>query len=98
MKFTTLTVHRGTGPIASQTVVASGIVAQIDQQSLDMQNFDHGASPFDLFNVEASTWLIQRNDHLVDENQTSDVYTVSARVETFPDGHSEFQATMPVGS
>lgn len=97
MKFTTLSVRRGTGPIASQTLVASGIVAQIDQQSLDMHAFDHGAAPYDLFAIEAWTSLIARNDHLVDE-QTSDIYTVSTRVEPFPDGHCECQATMPVGS
>lgn len=96
MKFTTLTVKRGTG--ANIQSIASGIVGQIDQQSLDMQNFDGGAAQYDLFTIEASTWLIKRNDHLIDENSTSDVYTVSARVETFPDGHSEFQATMPIGS
>lgn len=98
MKFTTFSVRRGTGPIAGQTLIASGIVAQIDQQSLDMQAFDHGAAPYDLFAIEAWSSLIARNDHLVDENQTSDIYTVSTRVEPFPDGHAEFQATMPVGS
>jgi hypothetical protein len=96
MKFTTLTVHRGTGPINSQTVVASGIVTQIDQQSLDMQQFDHGAAPYDLFMVYAWTDQIARNDHLVDADGL--IYTVSARPETFFDGHMECTATMPVGS
>jgi len=96
MKITTLTIRRGTGPIASQTLVASGIVAQIDQQSLDMQNFDRGAAPFDLFNVMAWTSLIQRNDHLIDTDGL--IYTVSARPESFPDGHMECTAYIPVGS
>ena len=94
---TTITIRRGTGPISSQTLIASGVEAQFDQKSLDMHNFDHGASPFDLFDVFAWTSLMKRNDHLVDENST-DVYTVSARVETFPDGHAQTEATMPVGT
>lgn len=96
MKFTTLTIRRGTGPIDSQTQVASGIVAQIDQQSLDMMQFDGGAAPYDLFTVEAWTDQIQRNDHLVDADGL--IYTVSARPESFPDGHCECTAYIPVGS
>lgn len=98
MKFTTVTIRRGTGAIINQTLVASGIVAQIDQQSLDMMQFDKGAAPYDLFNIMAWTNLIKRNDHLVDENSISDIYTVSARPETFPDGRSELTAFIPVGS
>lgn len=97
MKLTTLTVYRGTGPIAGQTVIESGVYAQIDQQSLDMMQFDKGASPFDWFDIQA--WSIQpilRNDHLVDTDGL--VYTVDSRVEPFPDGHSEFSAFVPVGS
>lgn len=96
MKFTTLTVYRGTGPINGQSAIASDIVAQIDQKSLDMGQFDRGASPFDLFDIEAWTWLIQRNDHLVDAEGI--VYTVNTRVETFPDGRSEMQGMVSVGS
>lgn len=98
MTTTTISVYRGTGPLATQTLIASGIVAQIDQKSLDMLQFDHGASPYDLFDIYAWTTLIKRNDHLIDENNTNALYTVSSRVETFSDGHSETQATMPVGS
>lgn len=96
MKFTTVTIKRGTGAISTQTIIASGIVAQIDQKSLDMQSFDKGAAPFDLFDVYAWTSLIQRNDHLIDADGL--LYTVSARPETFPDGHVELTAFIPVGS
>lgn len=97
MKFTTLTNYRGNGPLAGQTVVESGISAQVDQQSLDMQNSDKGAQPYDFFNVMAwATKPVLRNDHLQDADGI--VYTASSRVETFPDGHSEFTGMVPVGS
>lgn len=96
MKFTTLTIKRGNGPAANQTEIASGIVAQIDQKSLDMQNFDRGAAPYDLFDIEAWTSLIQRNDHLVDADGL--IYTVSARPEMFPDGHVECTGMIKVGT
>ena len=97
MKFTTLTIRRGTGPIDNQTLIASGIVAQIDQKSLDMMQFDRGAAPFDLFDIEAwPTHPILRNDHLQDADGL--IYTVSARPESFPDGHTECTAFIPVGS
>jgi hypothetical protein len=94
MKLTTLTIKRG--PVATQTTIATGIVAQIDQQSLDMMQFDGGAAPYDLFTVEAWTDQILRNDHLVDADGL--VYTVSARPELFPDGHQECTAFIPVGT
>lgn len=96
MKLTTLTIHRGTGPANNQTVVASNIMAQIDQKSLDMMQFDGGAAPYDLFDIYAWTSLILRNDHLVDADGL--VYTVSARPEVFPDGHCETVCYIPVGS
>ena len=95
MILTTVTIRRGNGSISSQTLVASGVVCQIDQQSLDMQQFDHGAAPYDLFAIVAWTDQIQRNDHLVDADGL--VYTVSARPELFLDGHCEITATIPVG-
>lgn len=94
---TTITIRRGTGAINTQALIASGVVAQIDQKSLDMQQFDGGAAPFDLFDVYAWTSLIQRKDHLVDENGGT-VYTVSSRPEPFLDGHIECTAMIPVGS
>lgn len=94
MKFTTLTVNRG--PVATQTQIATGIEAQIDQKSLDMMQFDKGAAPYDLFDVYVWTNLIQRNDHLVDADGL--IYTVSARPELFPDGHAEMTAFIPVGT
>ena len=96
---TTVTIRRGTGAINTQSIIASGIVAQIDQKSLSAQQFDGGAAPYILFDVYAWTSLMKTGDHLVDENNTSDIYTVSSpRVETFPDGHCETEATMPIGS
>lgn len=94
MKFTTLTIKRG--PVATQQTIASGIVAQIDQQSLDMMQFDKGAAPYDLFTIEAWTDQIKRNDHLVDADGL--VYTVSARPEQFPDGHVECTGMISVGT
>ncbi len=96
MKITTVTIKRGTGALSSQPIIASGIVAQIDQQSLDMQQFDHGAAPYDLFAIIAWTDQMQRNDHLIDADGL--VYTVSARPEVFMDGHVECTATIPVGN
>ena len=96
MKITTITIMRGNGPVANQTEIASGVVAQIDQQSLDMMQFDKGAAPYDLFTVMAWTDLIKRNDHLIDADEL--VYTVSARPETFMDGHVECTAFIPVGT
>lgn len=99
MIFTTVTIKRGAGPISSQAEIATGVQVQIDQKSVDMLQFDKGAAPFDWHSIYAWPLVpILRNDHLVDENNTSMVYTVDSRVETFLDGHAEMSAFTPIGS
>lgn len=95
MIFTTVTVQANGAPAP----LATGVEVQIDQVTLDMSQFDKGASPYDLFNVfvKYCPVRIKRNNHLIDENDGTR-YTVSARVETFPDGRQETQAMVPVGS
>lgn len=93
MKWTEVTVSRGSGSNIRE--VERDAQAQIDQQTLDMAQFDGGAAPYDLFNIfYYGVEPVKRNDHLTDEDGT--IYTVSSRVEPFPDGHQEFQAQVPV--
>ncbi len=93
MIFTTVSVLRNGSPVSGLGAVA----IQADQKSLDMQSFDAGAAPYDLYTVFIQgVYDIRRNDKLSDNN-SSTVYTVSAHVEPFF-AHMETEAMVPVGS